>query len=101
MGDIPRAIFLSIAVTTMLYVWVSLAVTSLAPPDELARSEAPLALAIESVWPRAGNTLGAIAIFSTANTVLISLIAGSRLAYSRWNYLYPSVTWKFSRNCRR
>ena len=80
--DIPRAIFLSIAVTTMLYVWVSLAVTSLAPPDELARSEAPLALAIESVWPRAGNVLGAIAIFSTANTVLISLIADSRLAYA-------------------
>ena len=80
--DIPRAIFFSIAVTTMLYILVSLAVTGLASPNELATSEAPLAFAIESVWPRAGNILGAIAIFSTANTVLISLIAGSRLAFS-------------------
>jgi amino acid transporter len=80
--DIPRAIFLSIAVTTILYVLVALAVTGLAPPAELARSDAPLAMAIERVWPRAGNLLGAIAVFSTANTVLISLIAGSRLAYS-------------------
>jgi basic amino acid/polyamine antiporter, APA family len=80
--DIPRAIFSSIAITTILYILVSLAVVGLAPPNELARSEAPLALAIESVWPRAGNILAAIAIFSTANTVLISVIAGSRLAYS-------------------
>ena len=80
--DIPRAIFFSIAITTILYILVSLAVTGMAPPNVLARSEAPLPVAVESVWPRAGNALGAIAIFSTANTVLISLIAGSRLAYS-------------------
>jgi basic amino acid/polyamine antiporter, APA family len=80
--DIPRAIFSSIAVTTILYILVSLAVIGLATPNELAESEAPLALAIERVWPGAGNVLGAIAIFSTANTVLISMIAGSRLAYS-------------------
>jgi|SRR5579863_1822395 len=80
--DIPRAIFFSIAITTILYILVSLAVTGMASPNALARSEAPLAMAMESVWPGAGNVLGAIAIFSTANTVLISLIAGSRLAYS-------------------
>lgn len=80
--NIPRAIFHSIAITTALYVLVSLAVMCLATPDELASSNAPLASAIENVWRGAGRVLAAIAIISTANTVLISLVAGSRLAYS-------------------
>ncbi|MGB9117641.1 APC family permease [Bradyrhizobium sp.] len=79
---IPRAIFHSIAITTALYILVSLAVMCLATPDELASSDAPLASAIENVWRGGGRMLGAIAIISTANTVLISLVAGSRLAYS-------------------
>lgn len=80
--NIPVAIFLSLAVTAVLYVLVSLAVVVLAAPGELARSDAPLALAIEKVWRGGGDVLSAIALFSTANTVLISLVAGSRLAYS-------------------
>jgi amino acid transporter len=80
--DLPRAIFYSIGVTTLLYVLVSLAVIVLATPNELASSEAPLALAIQKTWPGATSVLSAIAIFATANTVLISLIASSRLAFS-------------------
>lgn len=80
--DLPRAIFYSISITTLLYVLVSLAVIVLATPSELASSEAPLALAIQKAWPGATSMLGAIAIFATANTVLISLIASSRLAFS-------------------
>lgn len=79
---IPRAIFYSISITTALYILVSLAVMCLATPSELANSNAPLSSAIENVWRGGGRLLGAIAIFSTANTVLISLVAGSRLAYS-------------------
>jgi APA family basic amino acid/polyamine antiporter len=79
---LPRAIFLSIAITTFLYVLVSLSVTTLASPAELAASTAPLALAIEKVWPEAGGPLSAIALFATANTVLITLIAASRLSFS-------------------
>jgi len=80
--NIPIAIFLSLGVTATLYVLVSLAAVVLAPPGELAGSDAPLALAIEKVWSGGGPVLSAIAIFSTANTVLISLVAGSRLVYS-------------------
>jgi basic amino acid/polyamine antiporter, APA family len=80
--DIPRSIFFSLAITTTLYILVSLAVMNLASPAQLAGSDAPLAFAIENVWPGAGDILSGIAIFSTANTVLISLIAGSRLAFS-------------------
>ncbi len=80
--DLPLALFASMAVTTILYVAVAIAVVSLAAPAELAASEAPLATAIHKAWPAAGNVLSAIALFATANTVLITLIATSRLAFS-------------------
>jgi amino acid transporter len=80
--NLPRAIFLSIGITTLLYILVSLAVVVLASPAELAASSAPLTLAIQSVWPAAAGTLSAIALFATANTVLITLVAASRLSFS-------------------
>jgi basic amino acid/polyamine antiporter, APA family len=80
--DMPPAILWSIGVTTVLYILVSLAAVALVSPSELAASEAPLALAVERVWPGAGGLLSGIALFATANTVLITLIAISRLAFS-------------------
>ena len=80
--DIPRAIFSGLAITTVLYVLVALAIVGLAPPAELAASDAPLVTALEKVWPGASATLSAIALFATANTVLIALVATSRLAFS-------------------
>ena len=80
--DIPRSIFLSLALTTVLYVLVALSVVALVPAAQLAGSEAPLATAVQSVSPRAAALLSAIALFATANTVLITLIASSRLAFS-------------------
>ena len=80
--SMPRAILWSIVITTILYVLVSLAVVALASPSELAGSEAPLTVAIQKVWSGAGYFLSGIALFATANTVLITLIATSRLAFS-------------------
>jgi APA family basic amino acid/polyamine antiporter len=80
--DLPIALFVSLAITTGLYVAVSVAVFSLAAPSELAASEAPLAAAIQKAWPGAANVLSGIALFATANTVLITVIATSRVAFS-------------------
>jgi amino acid transporter len=80
--DLPVALFASIAITTALYVAVALAVVGIATPAELAGSQAPLATAIQKAWPQAANLLSAIALFATANTVLITLIAASRLLFS-------------------
>ena len=44
--DLPLALFVSIAVTTILYVLVALAVVSMASPSALAGSDAPLVTAI-------------------------------------------------------
>lgn len=80
--SIPRAIFISLGVTTALYVLVALSALALATPGELAASQAPLAAAVAKVWPAGAAILSAIALFATANTVLITLIATSRLAFA-------------------
>ena len=80
--DLPMALFVSLGVTTALYLMVAVAVVSIAATADLAASEAPLATAVENVWPRAGNLLSGVALFATANTVLITLIATSRLAFA-------------------
>jgi amino acid transporter len=80
--DLPLALLASVGITTALYILVALAVVGLAPPAELAASEAPLAMAIERAWPGAARWLAAIALFATANTVLITIIAASRVAFS-------------------
>jgi len=80
--DLPLALLVSLGVTTALYIAVAFAALALATPAELAGSEAPLASAVQRAWPGADKLLSAIALFATANTVLITLIAMSRLAFS-------------------
>jgi len=77
----PRAILASLAITTTLYVLVALAAVGLATPEALARSTAPLATAAGAASPRLAAALSWIALMSTLNTALITLIVGSRLLY--------------------
>jgi len=79
--DLPRAILISVAVTTTLYVLVGLAAVALVAPEELAQSESPLAEAAKGRSPVAASALGGIALFATANTALITLLAASRMLY--------------------
>jgi APA family basic amino acid/polyamine antiporter len=76
--DLPRALLLSGGITTAVYLLVALAATSLAEPRALADSASPLATATESV-PWVAVTLAAIALFSTGNTALITLVVSSRI----------------------
>jgi basic amino acid/polyamine antiporter, APA family len=76
--DLPRALLWSGAITTAAYLLVALAATSLAEPRALAASGSPLATATEGT-PWAAVTLAAIALFSTGNTALITLIVSSRI----------------------
>ena len=71
--DLPLALLVSLGVTTALYIAVAFAALALATPAELAASEAPLASAVQRAWPGADRLLSAIALFATANTVLITL----------------------------
>ena len=79
---IPKALILSILITTILYILLATSVVRLAGGIELSRSEAPLAYAASTVLgANAFVLLSAVALFATANTVLILLIVGSRMIY--------------------
>lgn len=80
--NIPRAIFISLIVTTIIYILVGIAAISVVPWEELASAQAPLALAAERVFgDQSFIILSAIALFSTFNTALVMLLSGSRLIY--------------------
>ena len=78
---IPRAILVSVAVTTVLYVLVGLAAVALVPAAEMAKSEAPLLAAAQAGSRRAAAALGVIALFATANTCLATLVGVSRMCH--------------------
>ena len=80
--DLPRALFISLAVTTSIYVAVALSATALVPVSILGSSSAPLALvAGKALGPRAETALGLMALAATANTVLLLLLAAARSVY--------------------
>ncbi len=79
--DIPRAIFISVGVSSVLYVLVSLAALALVKPNQLAESSAPLMLVAQTVSELYGKILGIVALFSTANTALISMMGASRVLF--------------------
>lgn len=95
---IPRAVVLAIVITTVLYVLVALSAVGLVDPAALGASGSPLALVAEAGGGAAvGSLVGAIALTSTANTVLILLVSTSRLTYGVSKSEYRSFPTAFSR----
>jgi APA family basic amino acid/polyamine antiporter len=81
--DLPRAIMLALGISTLLYILVALAAISVVDWQTLGQSDAPLALvAAQVLGDRAGTTLTLVALFSTANTVLLLLLAASRAMWA-------------------
>ena len=79
---LPRAIILSVVISGILYILVSLAVVRVVNWEELATSAAPMALVAErGLGSEAHILLSSIALFAITNTVLITLVAGSRMFY--------------------
>lgn len=79
--NLPLALLVSVVFTTIMYILVAIAATSLVEPGELAASDSPLATAAAAMHPKLATALGWIALFATANTALITLVVGSRLLY--------------------
>ena len=79
---VPRAMLLSIAITSLLYVLVAVASVSIMGWEALGSSEAPLADVVSTVLgSRASDAVAVVALFSTGNTLLLLLVAASRLIY--------------------
>lgn len=79
---LPKGIILSIIITAAIYILVSLSVVRVLSWEELGTSAAPLADVAKKVIGIQGQfALSAIALFATASTVLITLVAGARMLY--------------------
>ena len=78
---IPRAIFLTLVIATLLYmlvVWIALLAV---PVPELIQSSAPLALVFERLTGLSPRFMSAIAIVATLNGIIIQIILASRVLY--------------------
>jgi len=79
---IPRALLLAVLISAILYITVAAAALSVLPYQTLSQSKSPLAdVAAASLGPLAFILLAIIALFSTSNTVLMTVVTTSRLAY--------------------
>ncbi len=78
---LPWAIFLTLVVSTLIYVAVvSVAVLSVSP-NELAASKAPLGLVFHEITGLSSIAINAIAIVATLNGVIVQIIMASRVLY--------------------
>jgi amino acid transporter len=78
---LPRAIFLTLLLATLLYVtvlWIALVAVG---PAELARSSAPLALVFERLTGASPLTMSLIAVVATVNGIIVQIIMASRVLY--------------------
>jgi APA family basic amino acid/polyamine antiporter len=78
---LPRAIFLTLILVTLLYVivvWVALIAV---PHDELAATKAPLSLVFEHATGGSPAVITAISIVATANGIVVFMVMGSRVLY--------------------
>jgi len=93
---IPRAIILSVLISGIIYILVSLSVVRVVNWEELATSAAPIALVAErGLGSEAHILLSSIALFAITNTVLITLVAGSRMFYGMAREkVFPSILGK-------
>ena len=79
--NLPRAIFLTLIISTVLYILVSLVAVLSVPINQLASSEAPLSLVFQQATGASPATISAIAIVATLNGVIVQIIMGSRVVY--------------------
>ncbi len=79
---IPRAVILSLAISTILYILVAIAAVSVVGWEALSASSAPMSMILGNAFgPSAAFVMSLIALFSTGNTILILLIVASRIIY--------------------
>jgi APA family basic amino acid/polyamine antiporter len=79
---IPRALIIALVSCTVLYIFVAVSAVSVVGWEALSQSPAPFSLVAAAAWGADGAlALSVIALFATANTVLLMLYAASRILY--------------------
>lgn len=78
---LPKAIFLTLAISTVFYiviVWIALVSV---PRDELAAASAPLSLVFQRVTGASPIAISAIAVVATVNGIIALMVMASRVIY--------------------
>ncbi len=80
-NTLPKALIISLAISTILYILVTLAALNIATPTELAGTSAPLALvALRTLGPFS-FIISLSALFAIGSSCMAFLLAGSRMIY--------------------
>ena len=79
--DIPRAMVLTLLISTTLYLAVAAIAVAAVPPAQLAASPAPLSLVFRAVAGMSPATISVIAIVATLNTMLAQMMMAARVIY--------------------
>jgi basic amino acid/polyamine antiporter, APA family len=78
---LPKAIFLTLVISTLFYILVGWIAVIAVSPLELATSRAPLSLVFERVTGASPAAISAIAIVATVNGVIVQMVMASRVIY--------------------
>jgi amino acid transporter len=79
--DIPRAMTLTLLISTVLYLLVAAIAVGVVPIERLASSSAPLSTVFHAVAGMNPSIISAIAIVATLNTILAQMSMGARVIY--------------------
>lgn len=86
--NMPRALVLSLLLTTGLYMLVSTALVLSIPTDRLAAAGTPLAEAVRHHGTVAVGAIGVVSILSALNSALVQIVMAARVAYGMANRNY-------------
>jgi len=79
--NLPRAIILSLAIVTLLYLLVALVAVLTLPLAELSATTAPFALLYTHVTGESPALIGVVSLVAVVNGALIQIIMASRVLY--------------------
>lgn len=77
----PRAVLVTLFVSSALYILTTIAVITTIPIEALAGSASPLLLAFKNAPSLLRDAFGLIAVIATVNGILIQIIMASRMVY--------------------
>ena len=78
---LPRAVILTLVISTAFYLVLALVAVLSLPLDELANSEAPITALIERRTPGLSGAISVVAIIAVLNGALVQIVMASRVLY--------------------
>lgn len=94
--NLPIGLVTAVAISSLIYVTISIVAVSVLPPATLAASKQPLVDVVAQAAPSFPTAIfSIISMFAVANTALLNYVMGSRLLYGMANHkLLPAALGK-------